>query len=67
MSELSDKDIEKIADRVITKLGQMVPPPIPVPFYSKPTCQKCGINLEGVMGYVCPHSDCPCGMGGTHC
>ena len=25
----------------------------------KKSCQKCGINLEGTMGYVCSDKDCP--------
>ena len=29
----------------------------------KPTCQKCGLILETVMGYVCPAANCPCGFG----
>ena len=28
------------------------------------TCSKCGIKLEGVMGYCCPHPKCPTGLGG---
>jgi len=23
------------------------------------TCSKCGLKAEGVMGYVCGHSNCP--------
>lgn len=30
-------------------------------------CTKCGIKLEGVMGYYCPQKDCPCGLGGVSC
>lgn len=30
-------------------------------------CLKCGIKLEGVMGYVCSHGDCPTGLGGAKC
>jgi hypothetical protein len=30
-------------------------------------CSKCGLNLEKVMGYVCPNNPCPCGMGGVYC
>ena len=26
-------------------------------------CKKCGMELGPVMGYVCPHPDCPTGMG----
>lgn len=30
-------------------------------------CPKCGIYLEQVMGYCCPHPRCPTGLGGSHC
>lgn len=40
------------------------PCPVPVtPDYK--TCGKCGMKLEGVMGYCCPHSHCPTGLGGS--
>lgn len=29
------------------------------------SCSKCGLNLEGVIGYVCPNVDCPVGLGPT--
>jgi hypothetical protein len=31
----------------------------PGPFYNKPKCGKCGIELSNVMGYVCPDAYCP--------
>lgn len=30
-------------------------------------CGKCGIKIEGVMGYYCPQPNCPCGLGGITC
>lgn len=30
-------------------------------------CSKCGIKLDGAMGYVCPNNPCPTGLGGVHC
>ena len=30
-------------------------------------CPRCGLKLEGVMGYVCPNADCPTGLGGSKC
>lgn len=30
-------------------------------------CQKCGIDLSAVMGYVCSVTDCPTGLGPTMC
>jgi hypothetical protein len=32
----------------------------------KPKCQKCGISLGGVMGYVCGDSKCPTFMTGVY-
>ena len=31
---------------------------------NKSFCQKCGLEISGVMGYVCPSLDCPTGLGG---
>lgn len=41
--------------------------PWPLEPLSKLDCPQCGIKLEGVMGYYCPHDDCPCGLGGVRC
>lgn len=30
-------------------------------------CSKCGIELLRIMGYVCAHPDCPCGLGTPQC
>lgn len=40
------------------------PYPFPAPFTPNPwpgvrNCSKCGINLDGVMGYVCNDQHCP--------
>ena len=40
------------------------PQPWPAPFTPNPwpgvrNCAKCGINLDGVMGYVCNDTQCP--------
>lgn len=38
------------------------------PQMPEPThCGKCGIKIEGVMGYYCPQPNCPCGLGGITC
>jgi len=41
------------------------------PVYPAPTantCARCGLKLEGVMGYVCPNGgNCPTGLGGAVC
>jgi len=31
------------------------------------TCSKCGMKLSGVMGYCCPNTDCPTGLGPIVC
>ena len=28
-------------------------------------CPTCGLKLDQVMGYVCPHPRCPTGLGGA--
>lgn len=46
------------------------PTKVPLPWTPKSTkqsCTKCGITLEPIMGYYCPHSDCPCGLGSPSC
>lgn len=37
------------------------------PVYVPKTCSKCGLKLEKVMGYSCPHIDCPVGLGPVMC
>ena len=37
--------------------------PLPTSTY----CGKCGLKLEGVMGYVCSQPQCPTGLGGVWC
>ena len=32
-----------------------------------PSCPKCGIKLDQVMGYVCSNHPCPTGLGGVYC
>lgn len=34
---------------------------------TKPTCTKCGLVLDSVMGYVCNNYPCPTGLGGSWC
>jgi len=44
------------------------PPPVPSRPYEwrDSNCPKCGIKLSGVMGYCCPRSGCPTGLGGSY-
>lgn len=49
-------------------------PKVPMPFmpttppaekWEMPTtCAKCGMRIDGALGYVCPTPGCPCGLGG---
>ena len=32
---------------------------------AKNRCEKCGLKIEGIMGYVCTNYPCPCGLGGS--
>lgn len=34
-----------------------------LPIVSEDRCPKCGLKIEGCMGYVCPRTDCPNSMG----
>ena len=44
-------------------------PPYPWPEIkeSVKVCTKCGLKLDGPMGYVCSNYPCPCGLGGAWC
>ena len=69
--------IEKKLDDTIALLDAILhvpyaPPPIfpqklwPGNFSSN-KCSKCDLELNQVLGYVCPDIDCPTGLGGTRC
>lgn len=66
--------------RIEERLDAMSHPPQPMPVpetnpftpYTPPispwdmrTCTKCGLKLEGTMGYVCTQPRCPTGLGGA--
>lgn len=43
---------------------------LPMPTYPNQlgsVCPKCGLKMDGVMGYVCPNYPCPTGLGGASC
>lgn len=53
-----------------------IPPVEPMPLPDPPVfpsnenvgqCSKCGLQLHKVMMYVCPHAQCPVGLGGILC
>ena len=35
------------------------------PYFKASNCPKCGLELKGVMGYVCNQYPCPAGLGGV--
>ena len=55
-------------DKVNELLEKWKQNPDKAPQYGNNGCSKCGISFEnGALGYSCPNSDCPCGMGPTTC
>ena len=46
-----------------------IPPHVPYPpndidpYFGVTRCQKCGMEVKGVMGYVCTDTHCPSGRG----
>lgn len=68
-----EKYIREIDNRTIgsktfgTSTPFMPSPPPGHNFQFSTKCSKCGIELNRVMSYSCPHSDCPCGMGPITC
>ena len=71
---------ECIAGAMVQQPSLTYPPGVRTPDYSSPyapapltnpvdykSCSKCGIKLDGVMGYVCTTPQCPTGLGGAWC
>lgn len=58
----SEWKVGDIPDNIL-KFLRPSPPACPSGY----NCSKCGMRLEGVMGYCCPEQYCPAGMGGTYC
>lgn len=64
------EELKKINDRLDKLESQPFGPLQPYTPKVKPPvsfCSKCGLKLEGVMGYCCPRPDCGCGMGPIMC
>lgn len=59
--EIDRLQIELVNERlVVPTTGK----PFRIPNWAAPnSCSKCGLKLEGIMGYVCSNKDCPSGMG----
>jgi len=55
------------------KRPTQTPAPAPVvpvvptidPYFKAKSCPKCGLKMEGTMGYVCNQYPCPAGLGGV--
>jgi len=64
---------EDTAETPAEKARRIGVPLIPSPPTSVPrspldtiaVCGKCGLELKGIMGYCCPQSGCPTGLGST--
>lgn len=69
--EAIEKSLDAIRKRVDNiDIVRQLPaplPPTPNTWFDPKTCPKCGLKLEGVMGYCCPQPYCPTGMGPVMC
>ena len=50
------EEIERALGIKPTPTPPLLPPQVPL---TTATCSRCGLKLDGVMGYVCPQIDCP--------
>ncbi|MDP9651994.1 hypothetical protein [Paraburkholderia caledonica] len=68
VSEMSAR-LDRNAQVQVHVNGKVPTPPIPnSPSFGMDLakCGKCGLKMEGVMGYVCPNGgSCPTGLGGS--
>ena len=71
--EMNKTLMDKLAQRPITPLPHPLPSMPYQPWVTPNSppmggnCPKCGLKLEGVMGYVCSQPQCPTGLGGVWC
>lgn len=68
LSEIKDR-LNQLERQNMWNQPRTYPQPM-MPIVTNPPeikCSKCGIKLEGVMGYCCPRGDCPTGMGPVMC
>lgn len=54
---------ELFRDVPLTDEQEKIKDSIPVKTLSEKSCPSCGINLETVMMYCCPRTNCPTGLG----
>lgn len=45
---------------IIPKLSKPWTGPFPLPTQPIAKCGECGLKIYLIMGYVCPHQNCPC-------
>ncbi len=70
---LKDLETEQMAREIADNLNKWLKknePDIwkkPNPWNETQRCTKCGLKLEGVMGYCCPNVGCPTGLGPVMC
>ena len=67
--ELSDRKSSDFSDTIkeLNKFREQNGKPPIQDAWKVHNCSKCGLKLETVMGYCCPHFDCPTGLGPTVC
>lgn len=62
--------IKKVTEEPNNPWTPKVSPMVPTSPWIHPqpiTCGKCGLKLDGVMGYSCPDIGCPAGLGPVMC
>lgn len=71
IKDLEDQNLSLEVDKRLNEWlkGYFIPKPNPLPPdpWQSRTCVKCGMKLDGTMGYCCPNMDCPTGMGPVIC
>jgi hypothetical protein len=68
---IKDMECELLSNEVKWLKVYRIPQPNPyIPQFdpwNKSVCTKCGMKLDGTMGYCCPNMECPTGMGPVTC
>ena len=70
LDRIAGKVDELLADKDVGELPPYVPPVLPtIPpiLHDGPVCSVCGMQLGGVIGYVCNNPQCPTGLGSITC
>jgi hypothetical protein len=64
---LKDLEAEKAAREIADQLTDWLKKN-ELDVWTKPqSCSKCGLKLDGVLGYCCPQAGCPTGLGPVMC